>query len=416
MSDRLQFSGSQRPKSFDEETATKILNVAARLQDEYGDRIDEARLASIAEEAGVRPEYVRLAMEVIEEEQDRTEVKPRRKRVGLLARLRRRYDETAGLTRSIVNGALAGAVGAIGWMLFGEALRLDPLSVVVIWLGVILGIIATYRSRSPGHGAMSGLSWGLSFSGCSAILATIFNERVSEDPVIGSIISGALVGTIVGGIGAGTTPGAQQQYQHGPHAVVPIEDRQELLRQLYAIQDRLRQGTQHATFLSVDVVDSTSMKSGADPLAVEYSFSAYHRYVAEIAHRFSGQVHSTAGDGVTCVFGNPEKAYQAARMVQRNLVQFNSAHNRIGSPFVLRCGIHSGTVVAPTGDLRGVEFSHVIDLAARLQKHGPPGGIILSQSSVAGIYDPVLRLGLAEATVDGQPVAVYRPAPYTPAS
>ena len=56
-----------------------------------------------------------------------------------------------------------------------------------------------------------------------------------------------------------------------------------MLRHFYQLQDHLHAGAQRWTYLAVDVAGSTALKSGADPLAIEFTFAEFHRYVAHHA-------------------------------------------------------------------------------------------------------------------------------------
>jgi class 3 adenylate cyclase len=402
MDEKLQFQSPEEQRRYDEVDAQKVLNLAIRLQHTDDSRIDEGQLSEIAEEAGVKPEYLKMAMGIVEKQAQETQAQtlvPKRRRL----KLPRAPKE--GLLGHIWKAAVAGILGGVGLAILGFALHLDALAAVAVGLAILLGVINCVQTRKPGWGALAGLTWGAAF----AVAKSLYRGSGDAEDVFMGAFVGSWVGLIFGAIGSTSSANATFVPAQAPVAFNPTtEDRQDLLKQLYTLQDRLRMGTREATFLSVDVVGSTNMKAIADPLAVEYTFGAYHRFVAQTAQAFGGSVHSTAGDGVTCAFDHPEKAYQAARTIQRNIHQFNQNQNRLGAPFVLRCGLHTGTVVAPTGDLRGVEFAHVIDQAAHLQKAAAPGAIVLSDTTAEKIVDPVLRLGLSAIEVDGQPAKLFR--------
>ena len=148
------------------------------------------------------------------------------------------------------------------------------------------------------------------------------------------------------------------------------------------LQDKLRTGEQSISFLSLDIVGSTKIKAAADPLSVEFTFTEYHHFVDRIVKQHGGKVHSTAGDGITCAFEHPQQAYMAARQIQSGLVELNAFRNKTGVPLVLRAGVHTGNVVVPPGeDITKVNFAHVIDMSAHIQKVCPPGGIAVSEVS-----------------------------------
>lgn len=405
MDQSLQFEPEEQGRKFDEQTAERILSLAARLQEREGDKLDEGRLKRIAEEAGVRPEYLELAMRLVDKQAE--PVKP--SKTSLWRRLREPYESVMGPKRRVLDASLVGLVGSVLSASFG-GLHLPAIGTAAVIASVVAGCWSVFKTHAVGFGTLAGMGWGGAYGLGHALMHGTYGGEI-----VGGLVGGALLGVIVGAVGAGAAPVVHPPpVQSQVSAQSVASERQEMLRQLYELQDRLRQGTQNATFLSVDVVGSTQMKVGADPLAVEYSFGAYHRTVGQIVRESGGQVHNTSGDGITAVFDLPERAFSAARAIQRAVPKLNAAHNRLATPFSLRCGIHSGSVVAPQGDLRGVEFAHVIDVAAHLQKSAPPGGIVISESSASQVRDPVLRLGLVETVVDGVPAHVFPPIPEVP--
>jgi class 3 adenylate cyclase len=186
-------------------------------------------------------------------------------------------------------------------------------------------------------------------------------------------------------------------------------ERQQLLQQLVELQDKLRTGEQSMTFLSIDVVGSTRMKENAEQLQVEYTFSEYHRYVETVIKRYGGRVHSTAGDGVTCAFEEPAQAFKAGRNIQAGLIELNTHRNKLDTPIRLRIGMHTGTVIAPTQDIQSLNFAHVIDIAAHLQKVCPVGGLAVSDSSA--IFLPGGKSGIGDMRVEALDVgaSVWQP-------
>jgi class 3 adenylate cyclase len=191
----------------------------------------------------------------------------------------------------------------------------------------------------------------------------------------------------------------------------PVQERQELLRQLMDLQERLKGGEQSCTFLSVDVVASTALKSKApDQFSIEYSFSEYHDFVNFIVKKHSGRIHSTAGDGVTATFDTPQQAFAAAKNLQVGLIELNTFRNKLGSPIILRCGIHSGAVNAPDGnDLKTLNFSEVIDIAAHLQKACPPGGIAVSQYAAVQVQGGPKAIGSEQIETSGVLAYIWTP-------
>ncbi len=170
------------------------------------------------------------------------------------------------------------------------------------------------------------------------------------------------------------------------------EERLELLQQLVTIQDRLRSTKERMAVLSVDVVGSTKIKAGIDALAVEFTFNEYHRYIGSVAQKRGGVIHSTAGDGVTCMFSDPNEAFHAARMMQSGLFEFNTLRNRIGRPLEVRIGLDFGEVMSQGDHSAQVEFSEVIDTAAHLQKACETGCVIVSGRMAEALGQDIVLL------------------------
>lgn len=348
----------------------EMLLLASRLQESRGGQIDDETVIAVAEATGATPEYVRLVLGSA----------ARSKKRGPLNGFREQYLALDPLVRRLAlagwQGTMAGIFSALGTV-YGD--RFSLLGIVTVVL-VLSQLIACSRSRDKAQAAMSGMLFaGLWFVGNAAFLATLSLAVAvkatgsHEWMLVPYLIGGALVGGI-----------AQQtlaRYLAKVGLRNPSVERQELLKQLVEIQDRLRSGEQSAAFLSVDVVGSTRMKVLADPLAVEFTFTEYHRFVESIAVRYGGAVHSTAGDGITCAFQHPHQAFQAARTLQAGLFELNAHRNRLGTPIRLRAGIHYGNVNAPEGDLTNLSFAEVIDIAAHLQKACPEGGVAISDAA-----------------------------------
>ena len=171
--------------------------------------------------------------------------------------------------------------------------------------------------------------------------------------------------------------------------------------EIVEIQWRLNPSSAASCVVVVDVAGSTRMKAEADPLAVEYSFRAYHEFIAGIAHSRGGTVLSTAGDGAVLTFGSCAEALYAAKEIQTKFGAFNARVNRLPSPFRVRIGIHTGQVSA---QLHDVPFNELIDIAAHVEKEAPVGGIAVTQRVVESIQDE--RVAALKDQVDGQNVYV----------
>jgi class 3 adenylate cyclase len=156
-------------------------------------------------------------------------------------------------------------------------------------------------------------------------------------------------------------------------------DEASLIAEQLRIQWRLAEKTCDTTVMVVDVVRSTQMKEGADPLEVEYSFRKFQTWIADIALSHGGEVTSIAGDGAVLSFPNCHNAFLSAQEIQRRMSSFNQSWNRLATRFRVRIGLHVGEVHA---DLGKVQFAQVIDIAAHLQKLAPAGGVAVTSEIV----------------------------------
>src|SRR5207248_1787988 len=123
-----------------------------------------------------------------------------------------------------------------------------------------------------------------------------------------------------------------------------------------------------STFLSIDVVESTSLKAGENEQDAIYTFLSYHKYIRECAYTHHGEVISIAGDGVMCRFERPEDAVNAMRSILSQIQNFNERQNRLSRPFALRLGLNTGAVLESQSLSAGQIISHTLDVAAKLQQ------------------------------------------------
>ena len=371
---------SQIP-AMSEDNVDQMLVLAERLRSANGGVLDEEVIQAVAEATGAPTEYVRLAVKM----------RADRERTSPLESIRAQYYTLEPNTRRYVLSGLMASLSALLWALewrLGSAAGNYGVMTMLATILLAVGIWNLLLSRDQKGAAVNGAILG---GGCFGMFAVF--SMILQNPV--HIPAGAIlpisIGAAIGGLALFRI---LERYRPQLGLKDPAHERQELLQQLVQLQERLKQGEQRVTFLSVDIVGSTRMKEVADVLSVEYTFSEYHRFVERITNRNGGRVHSTAGDGVTCAFENAAAAYSAAKTIQSGLVELNQFRNKVGQPIVLRCGVHTGTVNMPDGtDIKSVNFSHVIDVAANLQKMCPPGGVAVSDSTAVLIPGGQTNIG-----------------------
>lgn len=382
----------------------EALQLAERVQSLKGQPLDDDDLHAVAETTGVSVEYVRLVYEAKESQEDTSKLSAIRRQYAALNTDTKRYVASAMFA---VAGALVTQLGfriSLGLQAFaGNKVEYSFFQMV----GMLVLAGAAYNSAMAKNKLVAGISGaiaGLSFCLISALFAMLFLLPVSSEPFMilfygfGGFLAGQIIYDLVQK--NGKKYGLQSQ----------AESRQELLKQLVELQDRLKEGKQNATFLSLDIVGSTRLKMDADPLAVEFTFSEYQNYVASIVAKHGGRIHNTSGDGTTCAFDHPQQAFAAARNIQAGMIEFNSLRNKLAGPVAVRAGIHMGEVVVPSaGDLTTVNYSGVIDTAAHLQKEAPPGGIAISVDSAQTLRGGVDAVGGTQITVGTVQARVWRP-------
>lgn len=348
----------------------ELLLLAGRLRASHGGELDDAAIFAVSEATGAPTEYVRLALKSVPEQE---------KHPSFIQKVRRVFlsiDPT--VRRFVTSGYLACGMGFVEAV---KAVTGDRTSLMGV-LQILLSFAAAYNvglARDRRTASLAGAIFGAASFLSYTLIMAIFS-LFTPVPTVGSSVLMVLFGAIgaVSGIIVHSIVGRNRQ-KLGLQD--PVQERQELLRQLVDLQDKLKSAEQAMAFLSLDVVNSTAMKTGSDRLAVEFTFNEYHRFVEAITVKHGGTVHSTAGDGMTCAFAHPQQAFAAARNIQAGLFELNALRNKIGKPIGLRAGIHFGEVAAPGADVQNVNIAHVIDIAAHLQKQCPEGGIVVSHSA-----------------------------------
>ncbi|MBX3117691.1 MAG: adenylate/guanylate cyclase domain-containing protein [Fimbriimonadaceae bacterium] len=377
----------------------EMILLAERLRDVHGGDLDDAAIQAVSEASGIPVEYVRLAVQRL----------PEGKKPNLVQQFRNSFQALEPDTRRNVLassiGSMMGLFGTIGTK-WGDQYSIWGIASL---LALGLGMWNVAVSKDKRAGAISGALLGASMFIAGSLFSFIFQAPRYFDSIV------LVPYILIGALGGLTLQSIVSTNRNKFGLKDPQQERQELLHQLHEIQERLRTGDQSMAFLSLDIAGSTKMKESADPLSVEFTFTEYHKFVDMACKRYRGTVHSTAGDGVTCAFDHPHQAFAAARYIQAGLVELNTFRNRIGVPITLRAGIHVGTVNVPPGqDVTKVNFAHVIDVAAHLQKQCPIGGIAVSVEATQSLPGGPLSVGLDEITVENIRARVWQPKTVTP--
>jgi adenylate cyclase len=161
---------------------------------------------------------------------------------------------------------------------------------------------------------------------------------------------------------------------------------------------RLTEATRSAeykqvTVLFADVVHSMDIAAavGAEPL--REIMSGLVDRASAVVQRFGGTVDKFTGDGIMAVFGAPmaleDHALRACRAalgiqdeVKRRAVEVERDH---GVDLRLRVGLNSGQVIAGeigSGARGYTAIGEQVGMAQRMESVAPPGGVMLSASTV----------------------------------
>jgi len=371
-----------------------MLLLAERLRESHGGELDDEAIVAVSEATGAPVDYVRIAVARGSKAQKQT----------VTRQLRGKYLSLDPEERAWVSAGAIGAGAGMAYALDKAFPANNGLFTILMILLLVVGYSTIAMRRDSRMATIAGAILGCVGVVSSSVFGLIVGHISRGEPMM--IVPLTFMGAFLG-FAAQKVVGSNRRTLGVKH---PAEERQDLLRQLNELKAKLESGKQRLAFLSVDIVGSTRMKAGADPLSVEYTFNEYHRFVERATSRYGGTVHSTAGDGVTCAFDSPQSAWQAALYLQTGIIELNTFGNKIGTPIVLRCGIHCGDVLAPdANDVTSVNFAHVLDIAAHLQKVCSPGGIVVSRHAAVELSGGPSIVGSEEVEADGEAGYLWLP-------
>jgi adenylate cyclase len=125
------------------------------------------------------------------------------------------------------------------------------------------------------------------------------------------------------------------------------------------------------------------------------------------AQKHHGRIVKSTGDGVLAEFATARDAVAWAYHVQHSLLRLRSTPNAVTPPMAARIAIHIDEVFPTADDIYGPG----VNIAARLQQHAEPGGIVLSQAVLDLVKDSVRKsvrdLGSIHLRNIPEPVRAY---------
>ncbi|MEX2130805.1 MAG: response regulator [Pseudohongiellaceae bacterium] len=159
------------------------------------------------------------------------------------------------------------------------------------------------------------------------------------------------------------------------------------LMQYAALHRDMMKNMKIRTFLAIDVAGSIKLKRDEDPFLVQFSFSAYQKFISLHVSEYGGLIQSTSGDGTMACFVSAADAFTSACAILANLDLFNRSTNRLDQSFILRMGMHTGPVIVEESGKISDMFSESLDIAGHIQKDAAPGTLEFSDATREDIQD-----------------------------
>lgn len=379
----------------DADLQQKVVALASRLKLLHDETLSIDQLVEIGKEVGLEAEFVEKATREIVRE--RTETLPARKRH---VRTERGQSRAAALVVATALPLLWGAL-TLALRIYGAPKEtLDFLWYAGYPMCMVLGALAASEE--------------IGFFGGILLMVMAIATRGADHPSYLLTILGGFLGAMGAeartGKGAKPVPKDEEDRPQGKSQA----SRTELLEQLFEIQQKLASQQRNAAFLSVDVVGSTDLKLGEQPLDVEYTFAKYRAWVEGIVEAHGGRIQVSAGDGAMCLFASGESAVRAAREIQDGAAEFNAQSNRLARPLRFRCGVSSGQVAIDDSQPIGHLHSPVIDRAALLQRQAGPGDIVVDGPTVPDAVGVLGQLAPLDEPVGGLKAFTWKRGPEAP--
>jgi adenylate cyclase len=170
------------------------------------------------------------------------------------------------------------------------------------------------------------------------------------------------------------------------------------------LEDKLFPRRLEVTVVFTDLAGFTAWSAGLEPDEVFSQLNEFFSWAGGVVRRYRGYVNKTNGDGIMALFGVPfESATDRTDAVLASLALQREIQAQF--PFNMRIGINSGTVTAgmlgPADKSLYDVLGDAVNLASRMEKICPPGGVCVSPASEDALQ-PWFRLEpLAEQEIKG---------------
>jgi adenylate cyclase len=156
----------------------------------------------------------------------------------------------------------------------------------------------------------------------------------------------------------------------------------------------------HAAVAFADIVGYTIMAASDGERTHARWMQLLWRTVAPLARQHGARVVKSTGDGVVAAFPGTAAAFAWASALHQ-ATRPDAAGS--SAPLVFRIAIHAGPVHFTE---EGV-YGDTVNIAARLEGHAPPGGIVISEAARAELPDPPALVDLGLLRLRNLPVPVH---------
>jgi adenylate cyclase len=136
-----------------------------------------------------------------------------------------------------------------------------------------------------------------------------------------------------------------------------------------------RRGRRLAAIAFMDIVGYSSLMAEDEARTHQAWMALLADVVRPGADKHRGRVVKSTGDGVLAEFPSALEAVEWAREVQEQVHRAGATESIKPRPIALRIAVHVGDVMTTADDIYG----DGVNVAARLQEYGEPGGVILSE-------------------------------------
>jgi class 3 adenylate cyclase len=173
-----------------------------------------------------------------------------------------------------------------------------------------------------------------------------------------------------------------------------------------------------------DIRNFTDLAESLEPEVIGVLLNEYMDAMIGIAGRYEGTVDKFVGDGILIFFGASLEPAEGARRCVRMALEMQAEMPAIRArlekrgiglarELSIRIGINTGhAVVGNFGSESRMDYTVIglpVNVAARLQAHAAPGGILLSEPTWRLVLDSIPCAPRGEVTLKGvsRPVRVY---------